>query len=62
MARTTRADTYILTAARRSMSRGTQGEYWISDASRDKIVDTVSGIFKEELSKANGWEAAIQSL
>jgi hypothetical protein len=44
------------------MSRRTQGEYWISDASRDKIVDTVSGIFKEELGKVIGWEAAMQSL
>ena len=46
------------TAGRTSVSRGSQHEYWISDANRDKLVDTVSGIFKEELSKARGWEAA----
>lgn len=46
------------TPGRTSLSRGTQGEFWISDANRDKLVDTVSGVFKEELSKAQGWEAA----
>ena len=46
------------TAGRTSLSRGTQSEFWISDANRDKLVDTVSGVFKEELSKAQGWEAA----
>ncbi len=46
------------TAGRTSLSRGSRGEYWISDANRQKLVDTVSGIFKEELSKAQGWEVA----
>jgi hypothetical protein len=46
------------TPGRTSSPRGTQRESWISDANRDKLVDTVSGIFKEELSKAQGWEAA----
>jgi hypothetical protein len=46
------------TAGRTSVSRGTQRDFWISDANRDKLVETVSGIFKEELSKAQGWEAA----
>ncbi len=47
------------TAGRMSLSRGRgQGEFWISDANRAKLVDTVSEIFKEELSKAQGWEAA----
>jgi len=39
------------------LSRGTQREFWISDANRDKLIDTVSGVFKEELSKAQHWEA-----
>jgi uncharacterized protein DUF3313 len=46
------------TAGRTSVSRGSQSEFWISDANRDKLVDTVSGVFKEELSKARGWEVA----
>jgi hypothetical protein len=46
------------TPGRTTSSRGTQREFWISDANRHKLVDTVSGIFKEELSKARGWEAA----
>jgi len=46
------------TAGRTSLPRGNQRDSWISDANRDKLVDTVSGIFKEELSKARGWEAA----
>ena len=46
------------TAGRTSVSRGSQRDYWISDANRDKLVDTVSGIFREELIKAQGWEAA----
>ncbi len=46
------------TAGRMSMSRASRREFWISDANRDKLVDTVSGIFREELSKAQGWEAA----
>ncbi len=46
------------TAGRTSLSRGSRGDYWISDANRQKLVDTVSGIFKEELSKAQGWEVA----
>ena len=45
------------TAGRTSLSRGTQSEFWISDANRDKLVDTVSGVFNEELSKAQGWES-----
>ena len=44
-------------AGRMSFSRGNQREFWISDANRDKLVDTVSAVFKEELSKAQGWEA-----
>ena len=46
------------TAGRTLMSRGSQREFWISDANRDKLVDTVSAVFKEELSKAQGWEVA----
>ena len=46
------------TAGRTSMSRGSRREFWISDANRDKLVDTVSGVFNEELSKAQGWEVA----
>ncbi len=42
---------------RTALSRGNRSEFWISDANRDKLVHTVSGIFKEELSKAQGWEA-----
>ncbi len=45
-------------AGRTLSSRGSQREFSISDANRDKLVDTVSGIFREELSKAQGWEAA----
>jgi len=45
------------TAGRSSMSRGNQREFWISDANRDKLEDTVSEIFKEELRKTQGWEA-----
>ena len=45
------------TAGRTSLSRGSQSEFWISDANRDKLVDTVSGVFNEELSKlpTDGW-------
>ncbi len=46
------------TAGRTSMSRGSRREFWISDANRDKLVDMVSGVFNEELSKAQGWEVA----
>ncbi len=46
------------TAGRSSLSRGNRSEFWISDANRDKLVHTVSGIFKEELSQAQGWEVA----
>ncbi len=46
------------TAGRSSLSRGSRSDFWISDANKDKLVHTVSGIFKEELSKARGWEAA----
>ncbi len=45
-------------AGRTLSSRGSQREFWISDANRDKLVDTVSAVFREELSKAQGWEAA----
>lgn len=45
------------TAGRTSVSRGSQNEFWISDANRDKLVNTVSTVFSEELSKAHGWEA-----
>jgi hypothetical protein len=45
------------TAGRTSVSRGSQNEFWISDANRDKLVDTVSTVFREELGKAHGWEA-----
>ncbi len=46
------------TASRTSTSRGTQRQFWISDANRDKLVATVSEVFEEELSKAQGWERA----
>ncbi len=42
------------TAGRTAMSGGNQSEFWISDVNRAKLVDTVSGIFREELSKAHG--------
>ncbi len=45
------------TAGRTASSRSGR-EFWISDANRDKLVGTVSAVFKEELSKAQGWEAA----
>ena len=45
-------------AGRTSLSRGSQRDFWISDANRYKLVDTVSAVFEEELSKARGWEAA----
>jgi hypothetical protein len=48
------------TAGRSSMSRGTQNEFWISDAKREQLSDTVSEIFNEELSKAQGWEATAE--
>ena len=46
------------TAGRKSWSRTGQRDFWISDADRDKLVDTVSAVFKEELSNVRGWEAA----
>ncbi len=46
------------TGGRAALSRGSQRGFWISDANRNKLIDTVSGVFKEELSKAQGWEAA----
>ena len=46
------------TAGRTTLSRGSQSEFWISEANRDKLVDTVSGVFNEEISKAQGWESA----
>lgn len=49
------------TAGRTSLSRGSQSEFWISDANRDKLVDTVSGVFNEELSKAQGWKSAAEA-
>ena len=45
-------------AARTSLSRRNQREFWISDANREELIDLVSGVFREELSKAQGWEAA----
>jgi len=39
------------------MSRSSRSEFWISDADRDKLVEMVSGIFAEELGKAQSWEA-----
>ena len=41
-----------------SLSRGNHREFWISDANRNKLVATVSGVFREELNKARGWQAA----
>ena len=49
------------TAGRTTLSRGSQSEFWISEANRDKLVDTVSGIFNEEISKAQGWESAAEA-
>ncbi len=46
------------TAGRASLYRGNQRGFWISDANRNKLVDTVSAVFNEELSKAQGWEVA----
>jgi len=46
------------TAGRTTLSRGSQSEFWISEENRDKLVDTVSGVFNEEISKAQGWESA----
>ena len=46
------------TAGRTSLTRGNQREFWISDANRAKLIETVSGVFNEELSKAKGWEVA----
>ena len=42
----------------RSLSLRTAREFWISKAKRKRLVDTVSGVFREEVSKARGWEAA----
>ncbi len=44
--------------AGRTASTRSGREFWISDANRAKLVETVSGVFNEELSKAKGWEAA----
>ncbi len=44
--------------ARRALSSSRKREFWISDANRNKLVDTVSGVFNEEFSKVQGWEAA----
>ena len=45
--------------AGRTMSpSGSQREFWISDANRDRLIETVSGIFEEELGNAQGWEAS----
>ena len=49
------------TAGRTTLSRGSQSEFWISEANRDKLVDTVSGIFNEEISKTQGWESAAEA-
>ncbi len=48
-------------SAGRVSSSGGRGEYWISDANRDKLIDAVSKIFNEELSKAQGWETATET-
>ena len=45
-------------SAGRAPASSRRGEYWISDANRDKLIAAVSKIFNEELSKAEGWEAA----
>ena len=45
------------TAGRMSISRGTQSEFWISDVNQEKLVETVSEVFNEELGKAQGWES-----
>jgi len=45
------------TAGTMSISRATRNEFWISDVNRDKLVDTVSEVFNEELGKAQGWES-----
>ena len=44
-------------AGRTSVARGNQRDFWISDANRAKLIETVSGVFNEELGKARGWEA-----
>ncbi|MCZ6642152.1 MAG: DUF3313 family protein [Gammaproteobacteria bacterium] len=48
----------VTKSAGRMSSSGRRGEYWISDANRDKLIDAVSKVFNEELRKAQGWEAA----
>ena len=45
------------TAGSMSISRATRNEFWISDVNRDKLVETVSEVFNEELGKAQGWES-----
>ena len=45
-------------AGHRSSSPGNQREFWISDANRSKLIETVSGVFQEELNKGQGWQAA----
>lgn len=37
-------------------TRANQREFWISDENRQRLVDTVSGIFAEEIAQAEGWE------
>lgn len=36
--------------------RGSGNEFWISDANKQKLIDTVSEVFNEEIGKASGWE------
>ena len=45
-------------AGQTQVSRKNQREFWLSDAKRDRLVATVSEVFKEELSKAQRWEVA----
>lgn len=39
-------------ASRTTMRSSSQREFWIDDKNREKLIDTVSGIFKEELAKS----------
>ena len=46
------------TAGRNLTSSGSQREFWISDTNRNRLIETVSGIFEDELGSAQGWEVA----
>ena len=35
---------------------GSDREFWISDAARDELVETVTAVFREELLKSTRWE------